>query len=404
LDKIDLRGPLRADERLPQPTHRIVKVVEKGKEEKVKKSRPHHREGESGHKSHRHRSKNELKDSSDKTGDSKLIDLGTFDPISSPTNVTPIVQKDDTDFYAELSSPPLNRILEEPKKERRHHRREKEGKGKEGQERKSRDHHESRKKKEEKESPKEDKTRKPRSDIAVTEVPRPTPTPTRQTSKFKPLCQDDKLSVIYELKVTPKDGKKVLVALAFKNLSQMQISNVEFVVPGTLNTKIAQDSSAKATFVMQSGDTTNHNIIFDCQNIQQPQKLPGTITYLADETPCMKDFTLQFPCSAFILPLKLEKEEFFKLLKEGTFSSSSIEVKLEDEFSTFVISLAMLLHAELISQDIGASFYGKSVQGHQVAAYAKPKDASTVRIELKCTDETMGKSLLNEIGQFFPRA
>jgi hypothetical protein len=37
--------------------------------------------------------------------------------------------------------------------------------------------------------------------------------------KFKPLCQDDKLSVIYELRTNPKESRKIMASIAFKNTS-----------------------------------------------------------------------------------------------------------------------------------------------------------------------------------------
>lgn len=48
LDQVDLRAPLRADERLPMPSHRVVKAApaEKPKAEKEKKKSKKHKEGE----------------------------------------------------------------------------------------------------------------------------------------------------------------------------------------------------------------------------------------------------------------------------------------------------------------------------------------------------------------------
>ncbi len=47
---------------------------------------------------------------------------------------------------------------------------------------------------------------------------------------------------------------------------------------------------------------------------------------------------------------------------------------MEDGFRQFVVSLAMLLHVELIIDDVGVSLFGKSVQGHPVAIYTRPRD------------------------------
>lgn len=103
--------------------------------------------------------------------------------------------------------------------------------------------------------------------------------------------------------------------------------------------------------------------------------------------------------------MKLEKEQFFTALTQTAYKwhQSSVDVRLEDEFSTFVVSLAVLLHVELIIQEAGVSFYGKSVQGHEIAVYAKQKDAEIVHVDIKCGDEAIAKNLSNEVSNFFPR-
>jgi hypothetical protein len=70
-----------------------------------------------------------------------------------------------------------------------------------------------------------------------------------------------------------------MTAFAFKNLSRDSISNLEFIIPATMNIKIADQSSPKPAFVLAAGETNNHNIIFDIQSFQQPQRISGSISY-----------------------------------------------------------------------------------------------------------------------------
>jgi len=233
------------------------------------------------------------------------------------------------------------------------------------------------------------------------------PSGPKTVPKFRPLCQDENLSVIYELRVNPKQSKKIMASFAFKNLSKEAISELEFTFATTLNVKVADAAALKPTLVLASGETNNHNVIFDVQTILQAQKLSGSISYKVDNKSGKKDFQLMFPVSAFILPIKVSKEEFISILTEGgpyVLSSTSVHVKPEEDFRAFVVSLATLLHVELIIMESAASFYGKSIQGHHIAVYVKQLPSNVISVDLKCTDGQIVNALISEINSFFPRA
>jgi len=200
-----------------------------------------------------------------------------------------------------------------------------------------------------------------------------------------------------------------MAAFAFKNLSREAISNIEFSIPSTLNIKISDQSSVKPNFVLQSGETNNYNIIFDIQSVQQ-QKVSGSISYTvgsSNSAPSKKDFQLVIPVSAFMIPFKMTKEEFINVLTEGgpyILSSTQVHVKTEEDFRTFVVSLATLLHVELITLDAAASFYGKSIQGHNVAIYVKQLPNNILSVDLKSNDGQIVNALTAEVNAFFPRA
>jgi len=198
-----------------------------------------------------------------------------------------------------------------------------------------------------------------------------------------------------------------MASFSFKNLTREPISELEFAVPSTLNTKVAEQSSLKPSFVLGPGETNNHNVIFEVQTVQQAQKVAGSISYHVGDSDAKKEFQLILPVSAFILPIKVSKEEFISILTEGgpyVLSSTQCHVKPDEEFRSFVISLATLLHVELIIMESAASFYGKSIQGHHVAVYVKQMPNSVVSVDLKCTDGQIVNGLISEINSFFPRA
>jgi hypothetical protein len=91
------------------------------------------------------------------------------------------------------------------------------------------------------------------------------------------------------------------------------------------------------------------------------------------------------------------------VIRNNQFTLVSTTVKPNDEFNAFVVSLAVLLHIELIIMDKEgrASFYGKSIQGHHVAVLAKPLP-NGISLDLKCTDANMATNLIAEVNNFFP--
>lgn len=400
--KVDLRAPLGREEVLPVASHRVARLPEKKPEESKERrsksgkssrsgesSKPHRsRSGKSSSSKDREKDREKDRDvrkssSSTKAADSNLIN---FDPV-------PITGSN----YAPLSSP---QVLDEKHASRKHSSR----KDKDGKEHRS--EHRSRsgsKSKDEKRG--RDERRSSRSSGSKPKESPTSPAQTRQTAKFRPLCQDENISIIYELKVSPKDGKKLLVAFVIKNLSQKELSNITFNIPASLNMKVTSESSTTVSTNLNAGDTTNFNLIFDCQNFQQSQKLPGSVSYKAGETQGKRDFNLLVPSSASVLPVKIEEELFFSFVREPNLASSGADVRPDTEdFQAFIVSLAMLLHVELITQKPGVSLYGRSVQGHQVAVYLKQKEGGVVSVQLRCTDDAFGKSLISEVSGFFPRA
>jgi len=347
---IDINRPLRPEERLPVPMHHIssAKVQEV---KKTKKTKKHHKEGKE--------KKSRSKSGETKKEEASLID---FEQINSP------LAKPEPSGFEEVLSPPV-----EKEKHKKH---------------------------------KSKREKKETIEKAKPQIKEDVPLVKEVQKKLKPLCQDENISIIYELRVNPKQSKKIMAAFSFKNLSHEVVSNLEFTFASTMNIKISDQSSPKPSFVLQSGETNNHNIIFDINTFQQPQKLLGTVSYQTRSS-FKKEFQLIIPVSSFIIPVKLKKEEFINILTEGgpyVLSSTQVHLKPEEDFRSFIVSLATLLHVELILLDNSASFYGKSIQGHNVAVYVKQLPHSIVSVDLKCTDGQIVNSLTNEVSNFFPRA
>jgi len=317
--------------------------------------------------------------------DDKLIDLG-FDPIASSPSV---------EETSPISSVPFEDIASPEQKEQK--RKSKKISPKKSTTKSKKSSKEGTKKKE---TTKSSKKEKQNTEPISTAPESPRVAQAKPVSRFKPLCSDDMLSVLYELRVNPNESKKFLCALAIKNRSQGDVSSIQVDIKGTLNTKISGGSSSKAEFTLSPDQADTHNILLDIQNIEQSQKLSGMLVYTANESTNSKDFQLIIPSSTFIIPIKLQVEEFFAVLKTGSLSLAGTDVKLESDIRTFVVNLAVLLRVELITMDDkGAALYGKSIQGHHVAVYVKvpPLNSPTVHLDIKSSSASLASSLASEV-------
>lgn len=161
-----------------------------------------------------------------------------------------------------------------------------------------------------------------------------------------------------------------------KGLANEEISEITFDVKATLNTKISAGSSKVANFTLQQGEQNNHSILFDIVSMEQVQKLNGVVSYKVNgsidniltcfqvgSNSASKDFVLVLPSSSFIIPNKLEVEQFITLVKTGGLAHASCDVQPEGDFRSFVIQLATLLHVDLVTMDAAtATLYGQSIQ------------------------------------------
>jgi len=118
-----------------------------------------------------------------------------------------------------------------------------------------------------------------------------------------------------------------------------------------------------------------------------------------------KDFQLIIPSSTFVIPVKLPVEEFFGILKGVPLSLAGTDLKIEGDFRTFVVNLAILLRVELITMDDkGAALYGKSIQSHHLAVYIKvPPPGVPAHVDVKSTSAPLASSLVSEMNANFQR-
>eukprot|EP01119_Soliformovum_irregulare_P006547 TRINITY_DN1867_c0_g1_i1.p1 TRINITY_DN1867_c0_g1~~TRINITY_DN1867_c0_g1_i1.p1 ORF type:complete len:1143 (+),score=392.91 TRINITY_DN1867_c0_g1_i1:240-3431(+) len=371
---LDLNAPLRAEEQFRAATHRVVAAAPaKADKKKTRKTSATGDKAEKTTKKKGTKSVTNGKKSSkaSKEGSGNLLDLGGFDSIGTPP-VTPVAP------VAEVKE---SRQVKESKKKSTKST--------------------TTKKTSTKKSSKSTTSSANQSNLLDVPTGLPaSPPPQKQANKFRPLCQDDQIGAVYEIRVSPSDPRRFLCAFAFKNVGSAPISDLKVDVRGTLNVKMSGPSPSLTNFVLQPGQANTHDIFFDVGSFEQLQKIGGLLSYTAGY-PRTLEFQLVLPSSAFVVPVALPKEEFFTLLGEGQFASQATTVRYDGDFNAVVVALAVALHSELVTTDErGAALYGKTTQGHHVATYIKM--GNPAQVMLRCSSAPLAMSLVGEIQALFP--
>jgi len=218
---------------------------------------------------------------------------------------------------------------------------------------------------------------------------------------------DPHLRVVYAIKVSASEPQKIALGLMLNNASDDLMTGIKFTIQDTLNIKLI---SPAVLDQLPSRQKSNLQLIFQFESLKMSQKLKGSVTYShhvgGDIVDKKVGFELTFPCSAFVVPVKITPNHFADLLSAdgGNMSLSSTTVDITGkDLSAVFRSLTELLHVAVVEQrSSAASFYGKSVQDHHVVILAKSKGDS-LSVELKCTEPTFGGSLIAEVTQHFKK-
>eukprot|EP01097_Dermamoeba_algensis_P005248 TRINITY_DN3330_c0_g1_i1.p1 TRINITY_DN3330_c0_g1~~TRINITY_DN3330_c0_g1_i1.p1 ORF type:complete len:664 (-),score=215.67 TRINITY_DN3330_c0_g1_i1:114-1967(-) len=218
---------------------------------------------------------------------------------------------------------------------------------------------------------------------------------------FTLLARDPTLSLFYCVNASEKEVNKVIVTLSVNNTTSNPVSLVQLKVQGTLNLQLLNPPPADAVPAMQS---KIYQLVFSVSQITIPQRLAATVSYSSGGKSQSLDFQIPFPCSVFILPVRINFEQLSKLLtgEAGVpFFQASESVDLSgsgglDPRSALAL-LSSSLHLEVVEAvAAAASLYGRSIQGHHVAALVKQKSPLSISLDFKCSDGNLAGSLAKE--------
>jgi AP-3 complex subunit delta-1 len=228
-------------------------------------------------------------------------------------------------------------------------------------------------------------------------------------SSSKRLCKDDHLKLSYSAKAQPSDANHLSLPVTFENTSNnLTISELSYSINGTMNTKLVRPSSQTGpvalTFTLSPGSSSDIVMAFEFKSFLRAQELPGAVNYtLSSGEKRQIQFTLSLPSSMFVKSKKISTTELQQLAQNKSIPHLSTTVialkgKITDVNETARV-ISKLIHVSVVDriEDEVYTMYGQSVQGHHVAVQVKIKNPREVGVELRCSEDALGTSLITEI-------
>ncbi|XP_013390011.1 AP-3 complex subunit delta-1-like isoform X2 [Lingula anatina] len=229
-------------------------------------------------------------------------------------------------------------------------------------------------------------------------------------SKYQVLAENSHVSLTYETRASSQQGHNIIASIIFTNHTSSQIKDLEFNVMDSLNTKLvrahgaSQHDAVKVPFVLLPNAQNEGQFAFTVEQINMPQRLRGTLTYIVKNddgaTHDKLDFKLHLPCSSYLVPVSCKGDAFAEMLGSGNLNEkSSVTFNTSDsEFSIILAKICFYTHFSIVEQvDNTASLFSKSIQGHDICLLVKQLANKGISIDGKSTDSTLLSNVTEEI-------
>lgn len=454
---IDLDEPLKANEKIPTPTHRVtsnnqifndgeMKKSEKPKKEKKSKKPKKAKDETESSKKVKRSNKNKTTEIS--SGEPDLL-IQTLDvnqngneyrELISPNEenkMLPNLEKedsneikketnDDLDFWLSTADPVDNQE-NEPPVEKDENESEKKLKSKKSKSSKKGSESETKKSKKEKKDKKSSKSSSKMAslsskhndlDILATHV--------ENTKKLKDikletgpkyhlLASNKTIQITYNSKPNYMNLNQIVIDLRLKNLSNSEnIFSIELNMLDTAAIKLIRDENAsqdslKIPFTLEPGTENHIEYFFNCTECTFPQRLKGTFTYMlmnkeSGSSHEKIDFKLKLCCSTFLIKNSCDNDDFAKWLGSGqlnakysvkckTLNPGNIESIINRLCTNFDISIVECV-------DNSASLFTSSIQNHPICILVKFMKDDSLTIDGKSTNQSLLESVLEEFRLF----
>uniref|UniRef100_A0A8C5PG28 AP-3 complex subunit delta n=1 Tax=Leptobrachium leishanense TaxID=445787 RepID=A0A8C5PG28_9ANUR len=189
---------------------------------------------------------------------------------------------------------------------------------------------------------------------------------------------------------------------------QRFLKNMEINVIDSLNTKMLRPEGATVhdgipvPFQLPPGVSNEAQFVFTVKSIIMPQKLKGTLSFIAKDDDGSSheklDFKLHFNCSSYLIMTPCYSDAYAKLLESGDLKMSSLQVDTTSlSFHHLLAKICFYHHFTVVERvDSCASMYSRSIQGHHVCLLVKKGDKS-ISIDGKCNEASLLSNILSEI-------
>ncbi|XP_012280988.1 AP-3 complex subunit delta-1 [Orussus abietinus] len=406
---IDLDMPLREDERLPVLEHRVVdnRLSDKVPEQHVKKEKIYRKI----------KKKSKTKDSQENGENQKAEDANSVDlwlgSDTSPEKTRPLGAGDYSEVISEVD-------VKKPKKDEN-----KRSKTREKQ-KKEVDDTTKHRKRAKKSKEKKDKKSTGYEETAGISTPSKeiipslnneanenenTPAvscPIQSMSTFEELAKDKTIKVLYELKQLPHETDRVVLSILVTNVGQTLVKEMDFNVSDSTTLRLIRNPGdefgVKLRFQLAPQTNGEAQFAIFVSDVTFAQKLKGTLTYMVESPAGMVqeklDFTMQLPCSSFMIGSLSHRDILTELLRSGQLVSKiKREALPSQDFSKVLSTICLKCHLTLVEQiDDTASLYGHSLKGHHVCLLLKlNKVTGTLTVEGKGDNNSLLMEIVDEI-------
>jgi len=234
----------------------------------------------------------------------------------------------------------------------------------------------------------------------ATHPPAKKPPAKRPPSHYQPLCKDSNVEISYELMSNRTQINRVLCVLRIKNISQQPIDKAQITIENSSNFQIAPGHPTRQPSdpipleaPVAPSTTSTLKLPFQYETYTQPQTLNGKFNYNEDQI----DFSLDFPCSAFVLPADIEATAFLNILAND--AKELMIIPLSAPLKKASSRICGLLRVKIVEEDEEkVSMYGKTIQDHHVACLVRvDKGPEQLAVLLKSNDALLVASLSKEI-------
>uniref|UniRef100_A0A8C5PFS7 AP-3 complex subunit delta-1 n=1 Tax=Leptobrachium leishanense TaxID=445787 RepID=A0A8C5PFS7_9ANUR len=402
---IDLDKPLTETERLPVQRHRNADDLKSPEceastlDQKIKKPS---KKGQKRHESEKMEKKEKkLKSKTkEKNKRKKPVPSAAMDddlPVKEVEDEKAVEEpSDEMDFW--LSNTEASTQAQKSHKHRKKHKQEKDEARDEKKSRKKKHHHHHH----HRHSHEEGQTESVQNGTLDEEEPLP------PMSSYNTLAENQYVKMMYDIQGDLQKENHVTVSVILENQSQRFLKNMEINVIDSLNTKMLRPEGATVhdgipvPFQLPPGVSNEAQFVFTVKSIIMPQKLKGTLSFIAKDDDGSSheklDFKLHFNCSSYLIMTPCYSDAYAKLLESGDLKMSSLQVDTTSlSFHHLLAKICFYHHFTVVERvDSCASMYSRSIQGHHVCLLVKKGDKS-ISIDGKCNEASLLSNILSEI-------